>query len=376
VTRRIGILGSTGSIGTQTLDVVRHFPDEFDVVALSTHTNTKKLKQQAEEFDVDCLAVSDPETAKNEAGIDTEESLRTIARKKLDILVVSVVGMAGLLPTLDALEEGTVVALASKEALVVGGELIRRAEKEHDGRILPLDSEHHAVFQLLRDENKQTVDSVYLTASGGPFLDRSRDSLQDIAPEEALDHPNWDMGPKITIDSATMMNKGLEVIEAKYLFDLEPESVGAVVHTQSTVHALVEFTDKSVKAHMSQPDMRQSIQSALFHPERRTGVIEALDFGSSFSLDFEPIDSDRFPAFRLANRALSEGGSSPTVLNAANAEAVRGFLDGQIAFLDIVEVVRECLEDHPFDREVSVDRVLEADRWTRERARTIMNDFN
>jgi 1-deoxy-D-xylulose-5-phosphate reductoisomerase len=372
VTRRLGILGSTGSIGTQTLDVVRQFPDEFDVAALSTHTNVEVLRKQVDEFEPDAYAISDPETASEQSWGETDETLRSLARNNLDILMVSVVGMAGLLPTLDALDASTDVALASKEAMVVGGELIREAEQRTEGRILPVDSEHHAVFQLLRGEDIESVRRIYLTASGGPFLDRDREDLAGVTPSEALDHPNWDMGPKITIDSATMMNKGLELIEAKYLFDLDPDQVQAVIHPQSKVHALVEFKDRSVKAHMSEPDMRQSIQSALFHPDRRSGFIDALDFTETVSLRFDPINRDRFPAYKLARRALREGGTATTVLNAANDEAVRAFLETEIDFLEIPEIVNECLEAAEFDDEMTIDRTLEADRWARDRAKTIM----
>ncbi len=369
--RRLGILGSTGSIGTQTLDVVRESPSEFDVAVLSTHTNTERLQQQINEFNPDHVAVSDPET-KVRDDWKNGETLRSLARKDLDILMVSVNGMAGLLPTLDALENGVLVALANKEAMVVGGGVIRETERRTEGRILPVDSEHHAVFQLLKHEDPENVETVYLTASGGPFLDRDRDELHDISPSEALDHPNWEMGQKITVDSATMMNKGLELIEAKYLFDLSADQLRAVVHPQSKVHALVEFVDRSIKAHMSEPDMRQTIQSALFHPERRSGVVDSLDFSVPVSMDFEPIDLDRFPAYALARRALEEGRTSTAVLNAANAEAVRAFLDGRIGFLDIPRVVEKCLGRADFGGDVSIDRVFEEDRWARDEARRIV----
>lgn len=369
MTRRIGLLGSTGSVGTQTLDVVRNFPEELEVAALSTHTRTDRLEEQVEEFDPEAVGVSDPGTAVREDWLEGSESLRTLARMDLDVLVVAVTGMAGLLPTLDALGEGTVVALASKEAMVVGGPLVRRAEETSRGRVVPLDSEHHAVFQLLRGEDAGSVERVFLTASGGPFRDRSRSELDGVTPEEALDHPNWEMGNKITVDSATMMNTGLELIEAKYLFDLEFDQLDALLHRQSLVHALLEFNDASVKAQMGRPDMRQSIQSALLHPERRSGPVESLNFSEALALNFEPVDGERFPAFALAREALESGGYAPAVLNAANSEAVRAFLNERLAFLEIPAVIEICLEENAFSGEVTLDGVLEADEWARDRAR-------
>lgn len=376
MTLRVGVLGSTGSVGSQTLDVIRNFPDEFNVVALSTHTRTDILREQIEEFQPEAIGVSDPQTATEEEWLDGADSLQKLARMDLDLLVVAVTGMAGLLPTLEALKEDTSVALASKEAMVVGGSLVTDAERSSRGQVLPLDSEHHAVYQLLRGETLESVETVYLTASGGPFRDRAREELGGISPEQALDHPNWDMGPKITVDSATMMNKGLELIEAKHFFDLQPDQLQAVIHPQSTVHALVEFVDASLKAQMSRPDMRYSIQSVLMEGTRKTGPVDCLDLSESLTLDFNPVDSERFPNYNLAREAMDLGGLAPTVLNAANSEAVRSFLNGEISFLDITQVIERCLLKESDNGEVTLDRILDVDERTRERARKVIQDLS
>lgn len=372
--KKIGLLGSTGSIGTQTLDVVRNFDEQFNVVALSSHTNISLLRDQVQEFEPEYVAVSDPSTNYDNTGRVSVESLDVIARKELDLLVVAVSGMAGLLPTLEALKNDTMVALASKEAIVVGGPLIRDAETESRASVIPVDSEHHAVFQLMRGENKKSVKKIFLTASGGPFRNRSRDELEGISPQEALDHPNWSMGSKITIDSATMMNKGLELIEAHFLFDLEPDRLGAVIHPESKVHSLVEFCDGSVKAQLSKADMRLPIQSALFHPERKTGIIPSLDFGDKISLEFLPVELERFPAFRLAKNALKEGGTAPIVLNAANTVAVKSFLDGAIEFTRIPEVANELMSSHETISVDSIEEVLRVTEKTKKEARNLVEN--
>ncbi len=372
MTRRVGVLGSTGSVGSQTLDVIRSFPDKFDVVALSTHTSTEMLGEQIEEFQPEGIGVSDPKTATQEEWLEGSNSLRKLARMDLDLLVVAVTGMAGLLPTLEALKQDTSVALASKEAIVVGGTLIKETEQASRGQVLPLDSEHHAVYELLRGETLESIQTVYLTASGGPFRNRSRNDLKGISPEQALDHPNWDMGPKITVDSATMMNKGLELIEAKHLFKLEADQLQAVIHPQSRVHALVEFVDASLKAQMSEPDMRHPIQSVLMEGSRKSGPVDRLDLTESLTLDFESVDPERFPTYNLAREAMKLGGTAPTILNAANSEAVRSFLNGRLSFLEIPDVIERCLSEGSVDYEVTLDRILDVDERTRERARRVI----
>lgn len=369
MSRRIGILGSTGSIGTQTLDVVRSFPDEFDVAALSTHQSVTALKEQAREFEPEVLAATDGESCPDEWK-HGEAGLEAIAGMDLDLLVVSVVGTIGLKPCLTALRNGTDVGLATKEVMVAGGPLVNEA-RDGGGQLLPLDSEHHALDQLLRKESLDEVKRLILTASGGPFRDRDGD-LSGVTPEEALDHPNWNMGPKITIDSATMMNKGLELIEARYLFDFSPEKIQALVHPQSTVHALVEFRDHSAQAHLSVPDMKLTLQSALFHPERRDAVVDPLPLEDAISLDFYPVDTDRYPAYSLARRAMREGGGAPAVLNAANEVAVEAFLDERIRFTDIPRVVEDCLDGIDCEDVESCEGIRSLEESARNRADSIM----
>lgn len=369
MTRRIGILGSTGSIGTQTLEVVRQYPDQFDVAALSTHQSVDHLMKQAKQFRPDKLGVV-ADTPCPRSCLTGEQALNEIARMDLDLLVVSVVGTIGLQPSLTALRNGTSVGLATKEVMVAGGPLINEA-RDGGGSLIPLDSEHHAVHQLLRSEPREEIKTIILTASGGPFRDREGD-LSNVTPEEALDHPNWDMGPKITIDSATMMNKGLELIEARYLFDFEPDRVRAIIHPQSTVHALVEFRDHSTQAHLSVPDMKLTLQSALFHPDRRSAVVDALPFEDRMTLEFEPVDFGQFPAYALARDAMKSGGGAPAVLNAANEVAVEAFLEREIAFTDIPKLVEDTLGALGDEDPTSYDAIRSLETEARDRARAWM----
>lgn len=370
MSRRLAVLGSTGSVGRQTLEVVRRFPGAFDVVALTTHTSVDRLRRQADEFDPEVLGVSHPEVDAPDGVRRGPGVLEEIAGRDLDLLVLAVVGVAGLKPCLRALDRGVDVALANKEVLVTAGELVRDRRRSGDGRLLPVDSEHSGLYQLLRGEDARDVRRVVLTASGGPFRERSREGLQGITVEEALDHPNWDMGPKITVDSATMMNKGLEVIEACYLLDLPSERVEALIHPQSTVHALVEYRDHSLTAQCAVPDMKLPIQYALFYPERREAVVSSLTLKESFSWDFAPVDADRYPAYGLARRALEEGGSYPAVLNAANEQAVAAFLEGRVGFTRIPSLIEGCLEAHAGTDTVELEALLRADRWARDHVRT------
>ncbi|MFP4686529.1 MAG: 1-deoxy-D-xylulose-5-phosphate reductoisomerase [bacterium] len=366
MTKKIAILGSTGSIGTQTLDVVRSFPGEFDVVALSAHSSVEQLKQQVSEFDVPVVGVTAHRVEKNNSDwIYGPQALEEIAALDLDILVLSVVGAAGLAPCITALEKGTTVALANKEVLVIGGELISKLIAGGPGCLIPVDSEHSALFQLLNGEKIDEVEKVIITASGGPFREFSRSQLEKVTPEQALDHPNWEMGAKVTIDSATMMNKGLEVIEACYLFGLQPEQVDALVHPQSTVHGFVQFRDNSLLAQCAAPDMRLPIQYALFYPARRLAVVEEVDLTRPFSWDFEPVDAERFPAFALAARALEQGRTYPAVLNAANEVAVEAFLNKKIGFMQIPALVEAALEAHQ-PLEPGRDNLLRADKTARD----------
>ncbi len=373
--KRIGILGATGSIGCQTLEVIREFRDEFNVVALTTHGSVDLVSRQAHEFNPEVVGITASrgcEEATKEGWCEGAEVLVEIAQMELDILVVAVVGTAGLRPSLKALELGTDVALANKEVLVVAGNLIKQAERESSGQILPVDSEHSALYQSLGGENHEEIKRMIITASGGPFLEHSRKKLKNVSVQEALDHPNWEMGSKITVDSATMMNKGLEIIEACRLFDLEPEQVRAFIHPQSTVHGLVEYVDNSMIAQCSRPDMRLPIQYALFYPARRAGLVEPVDFSEPFSWDFEPIDFRRFPAYRLAREALESGASFPAVLNAANEVAVEAFLNKEIPFLEIPVLIEKTLEAHEPSGRTDLETMLSADSWAREYVKELM----
>ncbi len=375
--RSVAVLGSTGSIGTQTLEVIRQFPEQFDVVALTTHSSLEQIQAQAEEFSPQVVGV----TAKELEGKGNDDwqygprVLTDVLDLNLDLLVLAVVGTAGLRPCLEALKSNVDVALANKEVLAAAGQLIKDIEQGSGARLLPVDSEHSALFQALRGEDYEEISRLIITASGGPFLRTPRSKLEQVTPAAAFDHPNWEMGSKITIDSATMMNKGLEVIEACRLFELSADQVDAFVHPQSTVHGLVEFVDNSIIAQCSVPDMKLPIQYALFYPRRSAAVIEPIDFSEGFSWDFEPIDSDKFSAYRLACEALENGDSYPAVLNAANEVAVDGFIRGKISFLDIPRVVEQCLQTHESVELTDLDTVLAVDRQARQQATQILKNM-
>ena len=351
--RGICILGSTGSIGTQTLEVIEHFPDRFRLRALTAYSNVERLVEQARRHRPACVVVGDTsayaavrdELRRTATDVLTgEEGLcRVAARADVDMVVAAIVGIAGLPPVLAALEEGKRVALANKETLVVAGALVRDRLQQGGGMLLPVDSEHSAIFQCLQGEHPDSVEELVLTASGGPFRARPAHTFQDITREEALAHPNWSMGAKISIDSATMMNKGLEVIEAHWLFDLPPEKLRVLVHPESVVHSLVAFVDGSAKAQVGAPDMKVPIQYALTYPQRWPAPHERVAWHELGTLHFEAPDTDRFPCLRLAYEALQHGGAAPAVLNAANEQAVALFLDGGMAFVDIPHVVEEAL---------------------------------
>lgn len=351
-TRVVSLLGSTGSIGTQTLDIVRLFRDRIRVGALVAGSNVERLAAQAVEFRPDLVVVADRSREEElrdrlrRSGIRVEagpEAVREAAvLPGVDTVVTALVGFAGLLPTLDAVAAGKKIAVANKETLVVAGSLVRERAERSGSVVIPVDSEHSAIFQCLVGEPKDAVERIHLTASGGPFRDRPLDTFADITREEALRHPNWSMGSKITIDSATMMNKGLEVIEARWLFDLEPDRIRVVVHRQSIIHSMVEFRDGSTKAQLGPPDMKVPIQYALSYPERWEAPHARVDWHSLGSLDFEAPDPGRFPALGLAYDALRTGGTAPAVLNAANEAAVAAFLDGRLRFVAMADVVGEA----------------------------------
>ncbi len=352
--RSIGILGSTGSIGTQTLDIVRLFPERFRVQVLAAGARTEELARQALEFRPELIVIRNASDAAALRERLSGEGIRVAHGKEglveaaampgMDLLVAALVGFAGLESVYAALGAGKVVALANKEALVVAGSIMREVSERYGGRLLPVDSEHSAILQCIQGEPEHSVESLQLTASGGPFRTRPRHTFGAITPEEALRHPNWQMGAKVTIDSATLMNKGLEVIEARWLFGIEPGCIEVLVHPQSIIHSMVTFTDGSAKAQLGLPDMRIPIQYALSYPERWEAPHERIDWGRFHELTFELPDFDAFPCLRLAYDALAMGGTAPAVLNAANEVAVARFLEGRIRFTDIPVLVERTLE--------------------------------
>jgi len=371
----LAVLGATGSIGTQTLDVVRLFPDRFSVEVLTCGGNVELLVEQAREFAPQAVAVGAPgqvqaaEAALSGTGIDVwggEEGLcRAATHGAVEVVMGAVVGFAGLAPVLAALRNDKKVALANKETLVVAGPLVATALEEGEGTLVPVDSEHSAIFQCLSGEAPSAVEEVVLTASGGPFRTRPADTFADITVEEALDHPNWSMGPKITIDSATMMNKGLEVIEARWLFDLAPDQIQVLVHPQSIVHSMVAFHDGAVKAQLGEPDMKVPIQYALSVPDRWAAPHERLDWQELSRLDFEPPDPHKFPCLQLAYEALEQGGSAPAALNAANEAAVAGFLNEHLRFTDIPRAIDSTLERVAHVTSPTLDDLRTVDREAR-----------
>jgi 1-deoxy-D-xylulose-5-phosphate reductoisomerase len=374
--RTISLLGSTGSIGKNVLAVVRQFPGRFRMAALAAGTNIAELRQQVLEFQPDCISVADEKSARGLADSlprefqdricwGPEGNLRAATLPQADMLVSAVVGAVGLLPTLSAIAAGKDIGLANKETLVMAGNLVMTAVQAHGVRLLPIDSEHSAIFQALEAGRREDVSRIILTASGGPFRDRGTDELREVTPAQALAHPNWDMGRKISIDSATLMNKGLEVIEARWLFDVELEQISVVVHPQSIVHSLVEFVDGSVVAQLGIPDMRIPIAYALSYPERLGLGLSRLSLSQCGNLSFAKPDYDRFPALRLAFDALAQGGTKPAVLNAANEIAVEAFLAGRLAFLDIAPVVAETLARCGNGDEMDLQAILAADSQAR-----------
>ncbi|MDO8532193.1 MAG: 1-deoxy-D-xylulose-5-phosphate reductoisomerase [Dehalococcoidia bacterium] len=367
--RGLVILGSTGSIGRQTLDIVRRFPDRLRVIGLAAGSNLDVLRQQIEEFKPELgffLGNERPVAVSSNTYrfVSMEEM---VAHPAVDMVMVGTVGRVGLAPTLAALRTGKTVALANKEVVVMAGELLMAEAQRYRTTVLPVDSEPNAIWQCLRGENAEDISRVILTASGGPFRYRAPEELQKVTQQEALNHPTWRMGKKITIDSATLMNKGFEVIEAHYLFSLPYKQIEVVIHPESMVHSMVEFSDGSVKAVICPPDMRMPIQYALAYPHRWANPdIPRLDPVSVGRLSFEPLDPSRFPCFQVALEAGKAGGTYPAVLSAADEVAVEMFLFQQIAFLDIVKLVKAALDAHRPVRQPSLDDILAADAWARE----------
>jgi 1-deoxy-D-xylulose-5-phosphate reductoisomerase len=375
--RRLAILGSTGSIGVQALDVVARFPDRFEVVALAAGRNVERLAEQVRRFRPRLVAAADPAAAAALAGlvpagtevvVGDDGVVAAAAHPDVDFVLAAISGGAGLRSTAAAIEAGKDVGLANKESLVLAGELMMRLAAERGGAILPVDSEHSAIHQSLLGHNHTEVRRLILTASGGPLRGVAAEALAGVTPERALKHPNWSMGDKITIDSATLMNKGLEVIEAHWLFDVEPGRIDIVVHPESIVHSMVEYIDGSVVAQLGISDMRGPISYAMGHPERLPLDLPALDLPRLGQLSFEAPDPDRFPAYRLAYRALELGGTAPAVLSGADEAAVEAFLARRCRFTDIARICAEVLEAHAVERLGSVAQALAASDWGRREA--------
>lgn len=374
--KKISVIGSTGSIGRQTLEIARAYPDKIKVVALAAGSNATLLTEQVREFRPQIAALSDEskvaELRENLAGLGVEvvsglEGMVTCATlPEAEIIVTAVSGAVGLLPTIQAIKKGKTIALANKETLVAAGELVTELAREYQVSILPVDSEHSAIFQSLQGSHGAGIAKILLTASGGPFRGWTRDKLAEVTPAQALRHPNWTMGRKITIDSATLMNKGLEVIEARWLFDVPFNKIQVVVHPQSIIHSMVEYVDGSVIGQMGVPDMKLPIQYALSYPERWQAGWPRLDWWKLGSLTFEEPDLENFTCLRLAYQAGEQGGTLPAVLNAANEQAVALFLEGRLGFLQIGELLERTLELHRNVANPELEDILAADKWARE----------
>lgn len=382
-TKKISILGSTGSVGLNTLKVIRSLGKNYRVVGLSAQKNIQQLESQIKEFQPQAVSVEDEQSADSLRRIinlehlalkiySGPEGMTKIATLSQSNMVVScVVGAAGLLPLLAAIRSGKQIALANKEALVMAGELIMKEASQNKIKILPLDSEHSAIFQCLQGEDKNRIQRLILTASGGPFYKFSREKLAKVTIQQTLHHPIWAMGKKISVDSATLMNKGLEVIEARHLFDVAYEKIAVLIHPQSIVHSLVEYVDGSVKAQLSLPDMYLPVQYALTYPTRERSRLPRLYLEKIKHLDFESPSMDKFPGLKVAWQAGVKGGTAPAVLNAANEVAVEAFLAGRINFLEIPKIVKEVIGQHCWIAEPKLENILAADSWAREKAKEV-----
>lgn len=373
--RRIAILGSTGSIGVQALEVIEHLPDLFEVEVLTSFNNAELLIKQAKKFNPNAVVI-----VNNEAYLYVKEALRNddikvyagekalcevLEMSTIDMVLSAIVGIAGLRPVYHAIKHGKTIALANKETLVVAGELITKTAREEGVNILPIDSEHSAIFQSLAGEFHNPIEKLIITASGGPFRGKKRDFLRSVTKNDALNHPVWSMGNKITIDSATLMNKGLEMIEAKWLFAIPEEKIEIVIHPQSIIHSLVQFEDGSLKAQLGLPDMKLPIQYALTYPHRASNTFPRFSFNDYTTLTFETPDYDTFPCLNLAFNASKTGGNAPCILNAANEMAVQNFLNDKISFLEIEKNIEKALEEIPFTTPQTIDEYYESDHETR-----------
>ena len=384
--RRLAILGSTGSIGRQTLDVVRQHPDLFEIELLTANTSSDLLIRQAIEFNANSVVIRDearyrevaaalePHYIKVFTGMDSICSLA--AGDNVDIVVTAMVGFSGLESTVAAIRAGKTVALANKETLVAAGKLVTEMAVKHNAVILPVDSEHSAIFQCLQGSHGAEIEKIHLTASGGPFREWPEEKIAAATKEQALRHPKWNMGSKITIDSATMMNKGLEIIEAKWLFSVEPERINVVVHPQSVIHSMVEFADGAVIAQLGHPDMREPIQYALSYPARLPLDNRKLDFAELASLTFHAPDKKKFPALELAYEAIARGGNMACIMNAANEEAVSAFLHDRIGFYGITDIVAKCMDGVDFVGEPTLEDIFATNDAARRRAQEIISKKN
>ena len=376
--KKIVLLGATGSIGESTLQVIRKHPGRLQLIGVSAHSNSRKLADISNEFKVPHAYL--PETASevtdwpSHCSLDRSTNGLTdiAALDEADIVVVAIVGASGLGPTLSALQAGKDLVLANKESLVLGGDLVMKTAKDNGARVIPADSEHNAVFQCIQGEKHREIDSIILTASGGPFRELPLEELKHVTIEQALDHPNWSMGNKVTIDSATMANKGLELIEARWLFDLSPSKLEVVIHPTSIVHAMVRFIDGCCLAQLSPPSMTFALQHALLFPDRAEGVHPSLDFSKPLDLNFSPPTIDRFPCLRLAKDCLKQGGSAPLVFNAANEIAVSAFLSNRIGFLQISDIIEETLSNFAQQTQNDLHALLSLDSEARRIAAEII----
>ena len=370
--KKVVILGATGSIGTSALRVIRGHREHLQLVGIAGNSESEKLAQVAREFEVEHVVLYDPQACESartadlfspdtdlRSGRDGLIHLATLTAA--DIILVAIVGIQALHPTLAALEAGKDIALASKEILVLAGQCITDAARRNQASILPADSEHNAIFQCLEGNRSAQIDKLILTASGGRFRDYSLEQMKEIQPQDAIQHPNWSMGPKVTVDSATMANKGLELIEAHWLFSMEPTQIEIVVHPQSIVHSMVQFVDGSILAQLSPPSMTFAIQHTLLYPKRFKGIHESLDFSKLLTLEFSPPDVQKFPCLRLARETLEAGGVAPALFNAANEVAVTAFLENRIAFLDIPKIIAKTLADSSNSSPNTLDEILQAD---------------
>lgn len=382
--KRVAILGSTGSIGVQALEVITEHPEQFEVEVLTANNNVDLLIEQALKFKPNAVVIANEEKYKTVqsqlsstdikvyAGIDAIEQV--VSSESIDIVLTAMVGFSGLKPTIAAIKAGKPIALANKETLVVAGSIISELAIKHNVKIYPIDSEHSAIYQCLQGEFQNPIEKIYLTASGGPFRGKDKAFLKQVTKKDALNHPNWDMGNKITIDSASLMNKGLEMIEAMWLFNLKPEQIDVIVHPQSIIHSIVQFTDGSMKAQMGLPDMKLPIQYALAYPQRLKNDFPRFDFVNYPNLTFEKADTEVFRNLELAKQAMIKGGNMPCIINAANEIVVQAFLEDKIAFIQMPDVIEECMQKVDFIQTPSLEDYMNTDKLTRTLATKMVKD--